>query len=50
MSIIENDFIFDLICNLRFRHTKKLRYKKMEILNQSFQYTPSNLFDFIEFI
>ena len=36
------------VWTLRFRQTKKLRYKQMEIFHQCFQYTPSNLYDFIE--
>ena len=32
---------------LRFRQTKKLRYKQMVVFHKSFQYTPSNLSDFI---
>ena len=34
---------------LRFRQTKKLRYKQMEIFHQCFQYTPLNLSDFDEY-
>ena len=34
---------------LRCRQTKNLKYKQMEIFHQSFQYTPSNLSDVIEF-
>ena len=33
---------------LRFRQTPKLSYKQMEIFHQCFQYTPSNLSNFIE--
>ena len=39
--------IGDKVFDFCFVKPKKLRYKQMEIFHQCFQYTPSNLSDFI---